>query len=202
MQALMNAPDLSGGRNPGAAPGLAAGGGLAPGLGGSGIGGDDPMAAMLNALTQQLTGGQSPNFPPGAGAGAGAGFPPMPPIPGLGSGMGMGFGSQTSAFDSPPKPKSLFSRLRPVLHVVLTWLLLGYFAFVVEPGAYGALSVPRGGGGVGEEPADVGIWGRWAGLGRGPSREVFGVQPLVSGSFSFANLKTLWLIFFSRLDLS
>ena len=144
MRALMAAPEITGGQPQGASapfPGAEAG--------------DDPMAAMLNALTQMT--GQAP---PG---GTGGMFPS---------------GSETLQMQE-QKPKSLFVRLRPILHLLLTWILLAYFAFVQEPQAYAALPGAEDGA-----LAARSIWDRWAELGRRvPSRlgeMSFGVQVLVS----------------------
>lgn len=155
MRALMAAPDITGRHTQDASapfPGAEAG--------------DDPMAAMLNALTQM-----SGQAPPGGAGGMGM-FPP---------------GAENIQMQE-PKPKSLFIRLRPILHLLLTWILLAYFAFVQEPQAYAALpgsAVETGSGSFGAIGARN-VWNRWAELGRRlPSRigeMSFGVQALVSQS--------------------
>ncbi|KAH8111427.1 hypothetical protein DFH11DRAFT_1729368 [Phellopilus nigrolimitatus] len=108
----------------------------------AGGGNEDPMAAMLSALTQ-LTGGQAPpalNF---------GGMPGMPPMP---------MGPQTTAATTPAPRRTLLQRLRPVLHLLATWILLAYFALFQEPDAY-ELRVAR----VGTEK--WGMFQRWAELG-------------------------------------
>ena len=121
---------------------------------------DDPMAAMLNALAQ-LSGGAPPTDAKGI-------FPP---------------GAETM---QEQKQKTLFMRLRPVVHLFLTWLLLAFFVFVQEPQAYATLPGANEGAASGTY-AFVGsrtMWDRWAELGKRLPARVgelsFGVQPLVS----------------------
>jgi len=70
---------------------------------------DDPMAAMMNALSQLS--GQPPGAMPGA------------PPPAQQNVVG-------------PRPKSTVQKLLPVLHLLATWILLAFFVVFKEPEAY------------------------------------------------------------------
>ncbi|KAL5495773.1 hypothetical protein ACEPAI_1237 [Sanghuangporus weigelae] len=95
--------------------------------------GDDPMSAMLSALSQ-MSGG------PGQAA---------PEV--------------TEAV-----PRSLFSKLRPLLHLLASWTLLAFFAFVMEPQAHEAAS--------GSFASST--WNRWSELAKRSAKQPFGVQPI------------------------
>ncbi|THH04801.1 hypothetical protein EW145_g5262 [Phellinidium pouzarii] len=149
MRALMAAPELTGAtldsRGPGARP---TAGQVYPDEGFGGGAGDDPMAAMLNALSQF-----SGQAPPGLGS-----MPGMPP-------MTMGQSAQAIPIATPP---TLFSKLRPLLHLLASWILLAFSALVTEPKAYAAYSHSR----------SSGSWERWAELGWRSAKEPFGVHPV------------------------
>ncbi|KAI5118517.1 hypothetical protein M0805_007686 [Coniferiporia weirii] len=104
--------------------------------------GDDPMAAMLSALTQ-IT-GQTP--------------------PGLGT-MPMGQTARGIPLVSPP---TFFTRLRPLLHLLASWVLLAFFAMVKEPKLYVELPGAHA----------IGGWERWSELSWRSAKEPFGVQPV------------------------
>ncbi|KLO17530.1 hypothetical protein SCHPADRAFT_936905 [Schizopora paradoxa] len=70
---------------------------------------EDPMAAMMNALSQ-LT-GQAPGGMPGAPPSAGQSV-------------------------QPPRPKTTLQKLLPVMHLFATWILLGFFVAFKEPEVY------------------------------------------------------------------
>jgi len=71
---------------------------------------EDPMAAIMNAITQ-LT-GQAPGAMPGA-----------PP-------------SAQQNIAEKPRPKTTLQKLLPVLHLLATWILLAFFVASKEPQAY------------------------------------------------------------------
>lgn len=124
--------------------------------------GDNPMAAMFNALNH-MYGGQ---VPPDLGSGAG----------GVGGELAemmkmMGAGDQappSMAQMQPPTPPSLYSKLRPLVHLIASWVLLAFFAFSVEPQAYSS------------QPGSqhLSVWDRWAELGWRSVKEPFGIQPV------------------------
>ncbi|TDL22286.1 hypothetical protein BD410DRAFT_821234 [Rickenella mellea] len=101
---------------------------------------DDPMSAMMQALAQFT--GQAPPGVEGA-----------PPFPGQSL--------------EPPKPKSMFQKLMPVIHLGTTWILLAYFVLIREPEEHEARTHAADGSGVLQRWADL----RW----RKP-KDLLGVQ--------------------------
>lgn len=124
---------------------------------------DNPMAAMLNAFTQ-LSGGQ---IPPGLGDGEGGPGGELAAMMKMMGADGQMPPPMTQA--QPPAAPSLYSKLRPLVHLLASWSLLSFFAFSLEPQAYA--SQP------GSQVSSV--WDRWAELGWRSAKEPFGVQPLV-----------------------
>jgi len=104
LRALMAAPELTGGSPTSTQTG--------PALDFTASAADDPMAAMMSALTQ-LT-GQMP-----AGLGNAGGIPP-----------GLKQMSDT------PRAKTFAAKILPLLHLLATWALLAFFALYKEPEAY------------------------------------------------------------------
>lgn len=71
--------------------------------------------------------------------------------------------------------RSLFSKLRPLLHLIASWTLLVFFAFFIEPQAYD----------VAPGSLALSAWDRWSGLAKRSVRHPFGVQPIVRVSTGF-----------------
>lgn len=144
LRALMTAPDNMPGRSTNKEP-------LADQAGGLGAEADgDIMGAMLNALAQM----------PGQGA-----------LPGLENKMGIPSmaGTDVNATTS----RSIFVRLRPVIHLIVTWALLGFFALNMEPKAYAEQN---------SSIATTTVYGtleRWAQLARYVPKGSFAVQTVV-----------------------
>lgn len=144
IRALMNAPEQAAQRSIASEPTASqAGAGL------NADAGDDPMAAMLNALTQMT----------GQGVPSGFGdIPGMPPMPGA---------------DIPVTPtRNLFVKLRPLLHLLASWILLAFFALKMEPEAYAdqnhTTAIPPG------------MLERWARLAWRAPEDFFAVRAVVS----------------------
>ena len=125
-------------------------GGPAPSLQSAGLNadtGDDPMAAMFSALTQMSGQGA-----PGMGS-----IPGMPPMAG--------------AEVPVAQPRSLFVKLRPLLHLLASWILLAFFALKMEPQAYAEQT--------GVVPTASGTLERWAELARRAPKSSFAIQAVV-----------------------
>ncbi|KDQ17523.1 hypothetical protein BOTBODRAFT_29704 [Botryobasidium botryosum FD-172 SS1] len=151
-------------------------GGVPPPSGGDAAGAAPPSSDPFANLLAQ--------FAAGAGGEPGAMPPNMGGMGGLGGMMGMGMppfagGGPPQAQQTPPKPKTLFQKLSPLLHLLSTVLLVVYFVLYAEPARYddGAQAVI---------PIQ-GRWQRWAALATRPS-DVFGVQ-VVPIFWSFVTLQ-------------
>ncbi|PAV21706.1 hypothetical protein PNOK_0166300 [Pyrrhoderma noxium] len=138
------------------------------------------MRALMNA---------EPRIPPGLGDGEGGPGGELAAMMKM-----MGADSQmpppmTQA--QPPAAPSLYSKLRPLVHLLASWSLLSFFAFSLEPQAYA--SQP------GSQVSSV--WDRWAELGWRSAKEPFGVQPLPF-FWAFVTLQLVLHSFqiFTRLD--
>ncbi|THH30390.1 hypothetical protein EUX98_g3793 [Antrodiella citrinella] len=134
---------------------------------------EDPLAAMIAAMTSQQNDSGAPN--PFAG---------MPAMSGL---MGM---QQPAA---PRPPKTFLQKLMPVVHMVAAWMLFAYFVLWKEPEAYDA----RAHGSILVE----GRWKRWAELGWKNAADGWGVQtvPFFWAFTTLAIVLHSWRIF-SGLD--
>ena len=80
----------------------------------------------------------------GGGSGGGA-FPPFGP------------GMTGKGSDEVPEPTAL-QKVMPLLHILAMWCLLAYFVLWAEPQMHSAVN--------GENEGVVGLWRRWAELGR------------------------------------
>ena len=112
----------------------------------------DLMSTMLTALSQM----------PGQGA-----------PPGLESMLGMPPMVDTQA--KAVTNRSIFIRLQPIIHLIVTWALLGFFALTMEPKAYAEQS---------SNISSTTIYGtleRWAQLAWRVPKGSFAVQAVVSG---------------------
>ncbi|EJD04501.1 uncharacterized protein FOMMEDRAFT_155641 [Fomitiporia mediterranea MF3/22] len=155
MRALMSAPDRSS-SGPGSAPSHPFGAPTEPGSEAP----DDPMAALMNALAQ-MTGQAPPNM---GGPGAmNMNIPGMDPTT-MNMNMNMNIG---------PRPRSLYSKLRPLLHLLASWTLLAFFAFFMEPKEFDSVHGSRA-----TLSTTLSTWDRWAELGWKSTRRPFGVQPV------------------------
>ena len=83
----------------------------------------------------------------GGGSGGG-GFPPFGP--------GM-TGKAPMGSNDAPQPTTL-QKIMPLLHILAMWCLLAYFVLWAEPQMYSAVNR--------EDEGAVGLWRRWAELGR------------------------------------
>lgn len=138
IRALM-AENLTGAPPAGMGPqrGMPALGSNAPAPGG----GEDPMAAMMSALSQ---------------------FSGQP-----GTNTEMLSGQTMQAI----RPRTMLQKLMPLIHLVATWALLGYFVLFKEPQAYELRT---------HTAENYNAWQRWADLGWRNAKDGFGVQAMVS----------------------
>jgi hypothetical protein len=136
------------------------------------------QALMSGATLPQQTPESLPGFSPIGGGEVDPTLPPMDnPFAAMlfpkhhGQGIGNGMGKGVAPDVAPP---TKLQRLMPFIHLGLMWCLLAYFVFWQEPKVFRERH-------PGEE---VGIWGRWAQLGKkGPlGMSALQIEVVVSGS--------------------
>ncbi|KAG8977260.1 hypothetical protein FRB90_008870 [Tulasnella sp. 427] len=130
-------------------------------------------------MLAQMAAGQQPPFPSIDGAGGG---PALNPLAAAFGGITPNAGASVAV--EPPRRKTLFQKLTPLIHAVSVLVLLVYFVFKWEPSAYDAGST-----GV---PESMGGWARWGSLVRAKNEEG-GVQAVPI----FAAFTTLQIVLHS-----